>query len=94
MINGFMPAIGESIRSISSGPIERPPQHCPRGHLLRPGRMLVIRSRCSSLNGSKLTSDGSPTGMKLSIRAGTHWPHWRFGRVLPSFLDREPLPQG
>jgi hypothetical protein len=50
MINGFMPdmpAIGESIRSISSGRIERPPQHCPRGQLLRPGRMLVQTHPCA-----------------------------------------------
>jgi len=36
-----MPAVGELVRSTSGQWMVRPPLRCPRGHPLRPGRMLV-----------------------------------------------------
>jgi len=36
-----MPAVGELVRSTSGQRMVKPPLRCPRGHPLRPGRMLV-----------------------------------------------------
>jgi hypothetical protein len=44
---GFMPAVGELVRCTDGSWMTRPPQSCPRGHLLRPGAMLVGTSRAA-----------------------------------------------
>ena len=51
-----MAAVGELVRSTSGQWMVRPPLRCPRGHPLRPGRMLVqkitphdLRHTCASL---------------------------------------------
>jgi hypothetical protein len=42
-----MAAVGELVRSTSGQWMVRPPQHCPCGHRLRPGHMLVGSIACS-----------------------------------------------
>jgi hypothetical protein len=42
-----MAAVGELVRSTTGQWIARPPLPCPRGHTLRPGRMLVGSIACS-----------------------------------------------
>ena len=42
-----MPAVGELVRSTSGQRMVKPPLRCPRGHPLRPGRMLVGTVACS-----------------------------------------------
>jgi hypothetical protein len=42
-----MAAVGELVRSTSGAWMVRPPLRCPRGHPLRPGRMLVGSIACS-----------------------------------------------
>src|SRR6516225_992733 len=51
-----MAAVGELVQSIAGQWMVRPPLRCPRGHPLRPGRMLVqkitphdLRHTCASL---------------------------------------------
>ena len=44
---GFMPAVGELVRCTDGRWMIRPPQHCPRGHRLSPGRVLVGHRVCS-----------------------------------------------
>jgi hypothetical protein len=39
--------VGELVQSTTGQWIARPPQHCPRGHLLRSGRFLVGSIACS-----------------------------------------------
>jgi hypothetical protein len=41
-----MAAVGELVRSTTGAWMVRPPQHCPRGHPLRPGRVLVGSIAC------------------------------------------------
>jgi hypothetical protein len=48
-----MAAVGELVRSTSGQWMDRPPLRCPRGHALRPGRMLVGSVAC--LSGRHLT---------------------------------------
>jgi hypothetical protein len=40
-------AVGELVQSTTGQWMIRPPTHCPAGHLLRPGRMLVGSIACS-----------------------------------------------
>jgi hypothetical protein len=47
-------AVGELVQSTTGQWMVRPPLHCPRGHPLRPGRMLVGSIACSC--GRHLTS--------------------------------------
>jgi hypothetical protein len=42
-----MPAVGELVRCTDGRWMIRPPQHCPRGHRLSPGRVLVGHRVCS-----------------------------------------------
>jgi hypothetical protein len=42
-----MPAVGELVRRTDGRWMIRPPQHCPRGHRLSPGRVLVGHRVCS-----------------------------------------------
>jgi hypothetical protein len=42
-----MAGVGELVRSTTGQWIARPPLRCPRGHVLRPGRMLVGSIACS-----------------------------------------------
>jgi hypothetical protein len=42
-----MATVGELVRSTSGAWMVRPPTHCPRGHRLRPDRMLVGSIACS-----------------------------------------------
>jgi hypothetical protein len=42
-----MVAVGELVQSTTGQWMVRPPMRCPRGHVLRPGRMLVGSIACS-----------------------------------------------
>ena len=52
---GFMPAVGELVRCTDGSWMTRPPHSCPRGHLLRPGAMLVGHQPCSTCRGGHTT---------------------------------------
>ncbi|MDT7719826.1 MAG: hypothetical protein QOE94_837 [Mycobacterium sp.] len=41
-----MPADGELVRCTDGRWMVRPPTHCPRGHRLQPGRVLVGHAPC------------------------------------------------
>jgi hypothetical protein len=43
----FVPVVGELVQSTTGQWMVRPPLRCPRGHPLRPGRMLVGSIACS-----------------------------------------------
>jgi hypothetical protein len=43
-----MPAVGALVRCTDSSWMTRPPQNCPAGHRLDPGRMLVGDQPCST----------------------------------------------
>jgi hypothetical protein len=46
-----MPAVGELVRCTDGRWMTRPPTHCPRGHRLQPGRVLVGHKVCSCRGG-------------------------------------------
>src|ERR1700739_4677384 len=50
-----VPAVGELVRCTDGSWMTRPPQSCPRGHLLRPGAMLVGHQPCSACRGGHTT---------------------------------------
>jgi hypothetical protein len=52
---GIMPAVGDLVRCTDGSSMTRPPQSCPRGHLLRPGAMLVGHQPCSTRRGGHTT---------------------------------------
>jgi hypothetical protein len=43
-----MPAVGALVRCTDGSWMTRPPQRCPAGHRLEPGRMLVGHQPCST----------------------------------------------
>jgi hypothetical protein len=49
-----VPAVGDLVRSTDGDWMVRPPLHCPSGHRLKRGRILVSSIACSS--GRHLTS--------------------------------------
>jgi hypothetical protein len=42
-----MPVVGAPVRCTNGAWMVRPPQHCPRGHRLRPGHTIVGTSACA-----------------------------------------------
>lgn len=47
----LMAAVGDLVKSTAGGWIVRPPTHCPAGHQLAPGRVVVGHQPCSCRGG-------------------------------------------
>jgi hypothetical protein len=95
-----MAAVGELVRSTPGAWMVRPPTHCPRGHLLRPGRSPFVRQRKgnSSIAGSPAPRSPrripgsypafSPFVGRRQVEHASRTPHEGCGR------DRKDVPAG